>query len=109
VSTSVELNVVVSDSMDFNISGGAVNQITNTMSDEPGVNVAIAQANEIQITQQLPDITVTSTGNIELEYGSKYFGNPGQDGSWRMRISDTGDLVVEKRESGAWVEKGAYF
>ena len=36
-----------------------------------------------------------------------YFGDSGTDGSWRVGRSGT-SLVVERRESAAWVEKGAF-
>lgn len=36
-----------------------------------------------------------------------YLGNPGSDGSWRISISGT-DLIAERRESSAWVNKGGF-
>ena len=36
-----------------------------------------------------------------------YIGASGVDGSWRIGIN-TGNLVVEKRVTGAWVEKGLF-
>lgn len=36
-----------------------------------------------------------------------YFGDTGTDGSWRIGRSGT-SLVVERRESSVWVEKGAF-
>lgn len=36
-----------------------------------------------------------------------YFGDPNTDGSWRIYISGT-NLVIERRESSSWVEKGSY-
>lgn len=39
--------------------------------------------------------------------GYFYFGNESTDGSWRFYVSGE-NLVVEKRESGVWVEKGSF-
>jgi len=39
--------------------------------------------------------------------GTVSIGNPLIDGSWRFYDSGT-DLVVERREAGAWVEKGRF-
>ncbi len=36
-----------------------------------------------------------------------YLGDSGTDGSWRIGVSTT-NLVFERRESAAWVEKGAF-
>lgn len=36
-----------------------------------------------------------------------YLGPSGTDGSWRLRVSGT-SLLVERRESSSWVEKGSY-
>jgi len=35
-------------------------------------------------------------------------GDPNEDGSWRIVVDGTA-LAVQKRESGVWVEKGAFF
>jgi hypothetical protein len=42
--------------------------------------------------------------NAELELVAD--GNTGfdQDGNWRLRVNGSGDLVIEVRASGAWVE-----
>ena len=47
--------------------------------------------------------------NGELEMVSS--GNAGfdQDGNWRIRIDSAGDLVIEVRQSGAWVEQAKYY
>jgi len=37
----------------------------------------------------------------------KYFGDPDTNGSWRIRHDGT-ELKFERRESGSWVEKGAF-
>ena len=37
-----------------------------------------------------------------------YFGSPTIDGSWRMSVNLSGNLIVEKRISGTWVFKGGY-
>lgn len=44
----------------------------------------------------------------DLYSSTKYFGDPSIDGSWRMRVSGT-DFLVERRESGVWIEKGSFF
>jgi len=53
----------------------------------------------------------TTTGTIlasdEIASGYQYFGDKTTNGSWRVGINGTA-LVVERRESGSWVEKGAY-
>ena len=36
-----------------------------------------------------------------------YIGDPATNGSWRLR-DDGSDLIVERRESGTWNEKGAF-
>ena len=36
-----------------------------------------------------------------------YFGDRNTNGSWRF-IRDGNDFLVQRRESGAWVEKGAW-
>ena len=36
-----------------------------------------------------------------------YFGDSSTNGSWRIYVSGV-NLVVEKRESGLWVEKGSF-
>jgi len=36
-----------------------------------------------------------------------YFGDTTSEGSWRMYVSGN-NLVVERRESGVWVEKSAF-
>lgn len=36
-----------------------------------------------------------------------YIGDPNTNGSWRLTISST-ELLVERRESGVWVEKSAF-
>lgn len=36
-----------------------------------------------------------------------YIGDENTDGSWRFTISGT-ELVVERRESGVWVQKSAF-
>lgn len=38
---------------------------------------------------------------------TKYWGDPDTDGSWRMRVSG-GELVVEKRIAGVWVEQFSF-
>ena len=39
--------------------------------------------------------------------GTFYLGDPETDGSWRFTVSGD-NLVVERRESGIWVEKSAF-
>lgn len=38
---------------------------------------------------------------------TSYFGDRNTDGSWRITVSGN-DLSIERRESGAWVQKGVY-
>jgi hypothetical protein len=46
--------------------------------------------------------------NAELELVKD--GNTGfdQDGNWRLRIDTNGDLVIEVRDSGSWVERASF-
>lgn len=51
---------------------------------------------------------VRAGGNVQAAQTSYfYLGDATTDGSWRFYIN-AGDLVFEKRESGSWVEKGAF-
>lgn len=50
--------------------------------------------------------TVTSAPSVPSgEY--LYFGDSGTDGSWRISVSGN-NLIIERRESSAWAEKGSY-
>ena len=54
------------------------------------------------------DGSVTVTFPLSVSSGDYlYFGDSGTDGSWRIYVSGA-NLIIEKRESGSWVEKGAY-
>jgi hypothetical protein len=46
--------------------------------------------------------------NAEIELVAD--GNSGfdQDGNWRIRIDSSGDLVMEARDSGAWVTQATW-
>jgi len=46
--------------------------------------------------------------NAELELVAD--GNAGfdEDGNWRLRIDNSGDLVIEVRDSGSWVEAASF-
>ena len=44
-------------------------------------------------------------GTNEFDY--VYFGDPDTDGSWRFTVDGTA-LSAQKRETGSWVEKGAF-
>lgn len=66
------------------------------------------------VTIKLTDGSLTDNGDgsfsIELSSmaaGVFYLGPAANDGSWRFRVSGT-DLLVERKESGVWVEKGSY-
>lgn len=51
---------------------------------------------------------VNPTSNVNLPSGGAvYFGDSATNGSWRI-IRSGNDLVIERRESGSWVEKGAF-
>jgi hypothetical protein len=43
---------------------------------------------------------------VETTYLS--LGDPQTDGSWRFMVDTSGNLSVQKRESGSWVEKGNF-
>lgn len=66
------------------------------------------------VTIKLTDGSLTDNGDgsfsIELSSiasGIFYLGPATVNGSWRFRVSGN-DLLVERRESGVWVEKGSY-
>jgi hypothetical protein len=46
--------------------------------------------------------------NAELELVAD--GNSGwdEDGNWRLRIDSSGDLVIEVRDSGSWVQQAKW-
>jgi hypothetical protein len=46
--------------------------------------------------------------NAELELVAD--GNAGfdEDGNWRIRIDSSGDLVIEVRDSGSWVQQARW-
>jgi hypothetical protein len=46
--------------------------------------------------------------NAELELVAD--GNSGwdEDGNWRIRIDSSGDLVIEVRDSGSWVQQAKW-
>lgn len=48
-----------------------------------------------------------ATGGGDSTSETKYFGAEGVDGSWRITVSGS-NLLVERRESGVWVEKSAF-
>lgn len=48
--------------------------------------------------------SITATSSIST---TQYFGDATSDGSWKMEI-ESGDLVIYKKETGSWVEKGRY-
>lgn len=48
------------------------------------------------------DLTRMDSENQQVQY----FGDRNTDGSWRIRVNGN-NLVFERRESGAWVEKSA--
>ena len=57
-------------------------------------------------------IQVDENGDFKestLSVGSDFLviGDPEVDGSWRLFISSS-NLLVQRRESGTWVEKGAF-
>lgn len=49
--------------------------------------------------RQLP-VTTSTSQTVNL-------GDPNTDGSWRFTVSGN-NLLVERRESGVWVEKSAF-
>ncbi len=63
-----------------------------------------AQLPSLQEKQALRNLV----GNAEIELVAD--GNSGfnQDGNWRIRIDGSGDLVIEVRESGSWVQQAAW-
>jgi hypothetical protein len=53
---------------------------------------------------ELTTTSITATSSIST---TQYFGDATSDGSWKMEI-ESGDLVIYKKETGSWVEKGRY-
>ena len=71
-------------------------------------------AGEVRIDGDIGDTTyrVNKGWFTDLEATSsisttQYFGDKTTDGSWKMEI-ESGDLVIYKKETGTWVEKGRY-
>jgi hypothetical protein len=44
----------------------------------------------------------------ELELVAEGNAGFGEDGNWRIRIDGRGDLVMEVRDSGSWVEQASW-
>jgi hypothetical protein len=62
----------------------------------------------VGVDSSAPDLSVQvdDSGNLVLAYYF-YFGSPTSNGSWRLKVSGD-DLIIERRESDAWVEKGRF-
>jgi hypothetical protein len=58
-------------------------------------------------TGYFTDLTTTSITATSSISTTQYFGDATSDGSWKMEI-ESGDLVIYKKETGSWVEKGRY-
>ena len=55
-----------------------------------------------------PTSALDVAGDVEIGSSNAfYIGDPTTDGSWRM-ILDSGNFVVQKRESSSWVTKGTF-
>jgi hypothetical protein len=54
---------------------------------------------------ELDAVTVVASDGVTATY--VYIGDADTDGSWRISVSTT-NLIFDRRESGAWVEKGAF-
>lgn len=76
----------------------------------------LLSASDIEINDTGGYYTATNVEGALQELGStaadpydstKYFGDPTVDGSWRMRVN-INDFIVERRESGVWIEKGSF-
>lgn len=72
--------------------------------------------NMIKNIQLQNALGIQALGNIQATSGSTnvistgnylYFGTSDSDGSWRLYVGGN-DLIVERRESGIWVEKGRF-
>ena len=46
--------------------------------------------------------------NAELEFVQDDNTGFDQDGNWRIRIDSSGDLVIEVRTAGSWVQQAAF-
>jgi len=82
---------------------GSVAYISNGTSNNSDWQMLVCSASTTKI--DLGNQDVVTTGTITSTY--QYFGDANTNGSWRFYVSGT-DLVVERREAGSWVEKGAY-
>ncbi len=56
---------------------------------------------------RIPTGFFTDLYSNSISTDAQYFGDSSTDGSWKMEI-ESGDLVIYKRETGTWIEKGRY-
>ena len=97
---------------DSGIFGGDADLTWNNSTNVLTVNGDISVDN-ITATGNLGVVDVTATGDVkgdDLEAsstGGVYIGDQSTNDSWRMTI-DSGNLVVQKRETGVWVTKGTF-
>jgi hypothetical protein len=91
----------------FNESGADVDFRVEGSTDA-NLITADAGLDQVAIGQATPTSKLDVAGDIETgSTDAMYWGDPTTDGSWRMKI-DSGNFVVQKRESGAWVTKGEF-
>jgi hypothetical protein len=59
-------------------------------------------------TRQEKNVLRNLAENAQLEFIAS--GNSGfdEDGNWRFRIDSNGDLVLEVRDSGSWVQQASW-
>lgn len=68
------------------------------------VNINLSNSNGAYVTNLTIDGAFVGAS---MQSGTQYFGDPTVDGTWKIEI-ESGDLVIYKRETGSWVEKGRY-
>jgi hypothetical protein len=59
------------------------------------------------VVVNMPVAIAGQNANVYENGGYVYFGSMTADGSWRESIQGT-DVIFERRESGVWVQKGAF-
>ena len=111
--TNVDLDVQL-NSIEINEDAGAITLVDMSVSGIPVQGTEESYSFDIDATKILTIYSeadgnsgITNTGVIiDAEY--QYFGDPHVNGSWRLYINDSDQLVVEKRESGTWQESGIF-
>jgi hypothetical protein len=93
---------------------GAVALVDMTVTDVPAVGTEESYAFNIdasavmKVYGKADGAGALSETALVVEATYQYMGDPDTNGSWRFYVSNSGDLVFEKRISGIWTEKGKF-